>query len=136
MRLTSSRIEYISSGEDGFSFLAGNETYIKGQVKMFHVQFGKFFLQQNFPNPFRTATAIRYSIPSRSSGPMAVHLRIYNIQGQVVDELVRKLLPGGTYTVHWNATDRRGGRLPAGTYICRLQGENSLEAIIKIALLR
>lgn len=61
-----------------------------------------FVLEQNYPNPFRDQTEIRYSVPSIYSQGVHVQLRIYNIQGQLVRTLVDELKMPGRYQVGWD----------------------------------
>jgi hypothetical protein len=77
-----------------------------------------FALEQNYPNPFNPATNIRYSLASRS----LVTLRIVNILGQVVAELVNREQSAGEYEVSWTAN------VPSGVYFYRLEAANSAEA--------
>ncbi|HTR81730.1 MAG TPA: T9SS type A sorting domain-containing protein [Bacteroidota bacterium] len=58
-----------------------------------------FELFQNFPNPFNPSTTIRYTLPARS----AVRLRIFNVLGQMVTELVNAEQAPGDQSVVWNA---------------------------------
>ncbi|HNX01417.1 MAG TPA: hypothetical protein PKK33_08640, partial [Candidatus Cloacimonadota bacterium] len=45
-----------------------------------------FMLNRNYPNPFNPSTTIEYSVPKSAK----VKLRIYNIRGQLVKELVNQ----------------------------------------------
>jgi hypothetical protein len=56
-------------------------------------------LNQNYPNPFRGNTTISYSIPEKSD----VSIRIYNKNGQMVDEINEGVKSKGTYQVDYNA---------------------------------
>jgi Tol biopolymer transport system component len=70
-----------------------------------------FQLFQNYPNPFNPATRIDFEIIE----PGFASLRIYNLFGQEVDELINKHMPKGLHSVVWNSKD-----LPAGIYYYRL----------------
>jgi len=56
-------------------------------------------LNQNYPNPFRGNTTISYSIPEKSD----ISIRIYNKNGQMVDEINEGVKSKGTYQVDYNA---------------------------------
>ena len=66
----------------------------------------------NFPNPFRAATTISFTL-SRSD---FVTLDVYDLLGRKVGTLVSGRLPGGTHTAVWDAHD-----LPDGLYVARLR---------------
>jgi len=71
-------------------------------------------LSQNYPNPFNPATQISYSLPSRSM----VTLRVYNLMGQEIAELVNANQAPGNYSIDFYAGD-----LPSGSYLYRLDTE-------------
>jgi|APIni6443716594_1056825.scaffolds.fasta_scaffold12025_2 uncharacterized protein (DUF362 family) len=62
-------------------------------------------LDQNFPNPFKTSTTIRYVLPDNSD----VQLNVYTISGHQVAELVNQKMNAGTHEVIWNAGDSPNG---------------------------
>ncbi len=77
-----------------------------------------FRLHQNAPNPFRPSTTIRFDLPQRA----AVSLRVYDVAGRLVRELVSgNTLEAGTHSVAWNGRGESGQRVGAGLYFCRLQ---------------
>ena len=76
-----------------------------------------YFLAQNFPNPFNPTTTIHYDL--KEAGQIA--LRIYNVMGQQVRELVRQVQPAGTYSVVWDGRDRHGQEMANGVYFYELR---------------
>lgn len=64
-----------------------------------------FSLGQNYPNPFNPETEIIFSLPKTAK----VTLTVYNILGQVVEELVDSELEAGYHTVPWNGEDASSG---------------------------
>lgn len=78
-----------------------------------------YFLNQNFPNPFNPMTIIRYGITK----PAPVSLKIYNLEGQLVKNLVDKHQFSGTYSVVWDGTDDQNRSLPSGVYIYHLRSD-------------
>lgn len=71
-----------------------------------------FSLEQNFPNPFNPETRIEFSIPEKS----LVSLRIFDVSGRDVAELVNEELLPGTFAISWDATS-----IPAGVYFYRIE---------------
>ena len=70
-----------------------------------------YALTQNYPNPFNPTTLIRYEIPVAAR----LTVRIYDLVGQQVAELVNTTQAPGRYEVSWDASN-----LPSGTYFCRM----------------
>ncbi|MDP1677967.1 MAG: carboxypeptidase regulatory-like domain-containing protein [Bacteroidota bacterium] len=71
-----------------------------------------FSLAQNYPNPFNPTTIIRYGLPTTSQ----VKISIYNILGQVVNELVNEEQSAGWKEVQWNAKN-----VSSGMYFYKLE---------------
>jgi hypothetical protein len=75
-----------------------------------------FVLNQNYPNPFNPTTTISYSI----AGDSHVSIKIYDIMGAEVAELVNIQQPAGNYQVSFDASNLSSGiyfyRLNAGDY--------------------
>lgn len=76
-----------------------------------------FALENNYPNPFKTQTAIRYSLPAQAK----VSLKIYDISGKIIRNLVDEDKSSGVYTAHWNGRDDKGNVVSAGVYFYRLE---------------
>lgn len=57
-------------------------------------------LHQNYPNPFRGSTTLKYSIPKRSY----VSIKVYDKYGRFVSTLVGKTQNMGDYECEWNDT--------------------------------
>jgi hypothetical protein len=76
-----------------------------------------FALSQNYPNPFNPTTAISYSI--RAGG--WVSLKVYDVLGREVAELVNEYKPAGSYRVSFE-----GSTLSSGLYLYRLQSGNQI----------
>lgn len=90
-------------------------------------------LQPNFPNPFNPSTAIDFQLPVEHRG--VVTLRIYNMLGQVVRELVSADLAPGSYRRVWNGLDDSGHRVASGVYLYKLQA-GSFVATRKLLLMK
>lgn len=75
-----------------------------------------FTLEPAWPNPFNPATSLAFTLGERSH----VSLRVYDLQGRLVDTLVEAELPAGRHLARWTGRDHRGRHVPAGVYLCRL----------------
>ena len=76
-----------------------------------------FSLRQNFPNPFNPATTIQYSLAS----PGPVNLKVYDLAGQVVRQLVDQRQGRGAHQVVWDGRDEAGTPAANGVYIYELR---------------
>lgn len=84
----------------------------------------EFSLGQNYPNPFNPSTVITYQLPVSSH----IILKVYDILGREVAELVNEEKSAGTYSVEFNANDissvQNGIERSSGIYFYRLQAGN------------
>ena len=78
-----------------------------------------FNLFQNFPNPFNPTTNIRFNLSKDSM----VSLKVYNILGQEIAQLINKEMPAGSYQYDFDAS-----QLTSGLYIYKIQTENFVQA--------
>jgi Secretion system C-terminal sorting domain len=79
----------------------------------------KFALMQNYPNPFNPTTIIQYAVPRSSY----VELKVYNMLGQKIAELVNGNKAAGTYNVTFNP-----GNISSGIYIYQMRAGNVMLA--------
>ena len=77
-------------------------------------------LYNNLPNPFNGTTIIRFKIGTSEN----VSLKVYNINGQIVNRLVNSKLPSGLHTIFWDGTDNAGNTLASGVYLYQLIAGN------------
>ncbi|HMN24387.1 MAG TPA: T9SS type A sorting domain-containing protein [Ignavibacteriaceae bacterium] len=81
----------------------------------------KFELMQNYPNPFNPSTTISYYIESESF----VKLLIYDVQGELVNQLINEVKAPGSYQVDWNGNNLNNMKLPSGVYFYQIEvGQN------------
>jgi 2',3'-cyclic-nucleotide 2'-phosphodiesterase (5'-nucleotidase family) len=75
-------------------------------------------LYDNYPNPFNPATTIKYEIPSAG----IVTIKVYNMLGQEVAQLVNALQKAGIYEITWDASN-----MPSGVYFYRINSNGFSE---------
>ncbi len=86
----------------------------------------RFSLEQNYPNPFNPTTEITFAVGKTS----LTTVRIYDVLGREVGNLVNEVKAPGTYRVSWDAS-----RLPSGVYTLRLHA-GSFSQTRKMILMR
>ncbi len=91
-----------------------------------------FALNQNYPNPFNPSTSITYRLAERAN----VSVRIHNIRGQLVRELVNGMKEAGEYTVQWNGRNEMGSQVSSGIYLYTLQTDKGFESTRKMVVLK
>jgi N-acetylneuraminic acid mutarotase len=74
-------------------------------------------LLSNYPNPFNNMTNIEFHLAVSDY----VDLKIFDVRGQLVDDLISKRLPGGSHVYHWNIESRPHGERATGVYIAVLR---------------
>ena len=74
-------------------------------------------LGQNFPNPFNSATQIRYQLDQ----PAQVAIEVFGLNGQRVRTLVDQVREPGLHQVAWDGLDEGGMPVASGAYFCRLR---------------
>jgi len=72
-------------------------------------------LYQNYPNPFNKSTKIMFALPQSGK----VKITVYNIRGQLVDELTNEDFNAGNHVIEWNNPD-----LKPGMYFYRIKTDN------------
>ncbi|KAA3614074.1 MAG: T9SS C-terminal target domain-containing protein [Calditrichaeota bacterium] len=129
--LTTSNYEEISGEEisaEAGEVVVSNTTAINSEDTTVPVEFA---LLQNFPNPFNPQTSIQYDLPHASK----VTLRIYSLQGQLVQQFERDHPTGGRFSVRWNGRGLNGKSVSSGTYIFHLQA-NEYSQSLKMLLVK
>jgi len=116
------------------NYIWGNDTYSLKKYNLItgvddnNLNLGKlnFSLYQNYPNPFNPTTKIKYSIPESEN----VEIKIFDILGNEVRNLVNEYKIQGVYEIDYDATN-----LSSGIYLYRIISGKYLEAK-KMLLLR
>ena len=84
-------------------------------------------LHQNYPNPFNPQTEISYSLKSEGQ----VTLSVFNIKGELVDQLVNEKKAAGNHTVNFN-----GEGLNSGIYFYKLEVNGIVTGSKRMLLLK
>lgn len=71
-----------------------------------------FYLHQNYPNPFNATTKIKFDCKISSE----IKLEVFDIQGKIMNTIIEKELPAGTYEILFDASD-----FSTGIYFYTLQ---------------
>jgi len=77
-----------------------------------------FYLSQNYPNPFNPSTSIEFSIPQESF----VELKVFDVLGNEVVNLINEEKDQGVYTVTFNASG-----LSSGIYFYTLRADGFVQ---------
>ena len=78
----------------------------------------EFQLNQNYPNPFKERTTIKYCVPDKAR----IGLEVSDSYRNKVKTLVKEIKEAGTYKVEFNAKE-----LANGIYFYRLQAGDFIE---------
>lgn len=81
-------------------------------------QLNSYQLHQNYPNPFNPSTTINFVLASSEK----VSLRVYNILGDEIVELVNDVLGEGNHSFEFNGTG-----LSSGVYFYKLSAGNFVD---------
>jgi len=84
-----------------------------------------FSLKQNFPNPFNPTTTISFELTESAN----VSLDIFNLNGQLVKNLINGNYRPNHYSVTWNGKNNHDRAVPAGMYVYTLS--NGFQSVSK-----
>ncbi|MBK6878763.1 MAG: T9SS type A sorting domain-containing protein [Ignavibacteria bacterium] len=92
-----------------------------------------FELYQNYPNPFNPSTKIRYKLLANAGGQGAnfISLKVHDITGRQVDELVNLRQIAGEYEVEFFA-----GNLSSGVYFYSLSVNGEVMDVKKMTVVK
>ena len=74
-------------------------------------------LSSNYPNPFNPITTLLYDLPNDEF----VSISIYDMQGNVINNLVNDNQNSGYKSVQWDATNNQGQQVSAGVYLYSIE---------------
>ena len=91
----------------------------------------RFFIGNNYPNPFNSETVIPCSIPEKERAKIA----IYDFKGNLVRSLWTGILPSGSYKFNWDGLNNNGHLVGSGVYLFCYDGEKN-HNMTKITLIK
>jgi hypothetical protein len=69
-----------------------------------------FELHPVYPNPFNPSAAIRFDVPAVEDAIMhSLQMRVFNINGQLVETLINEQMQPGTHKIKWNPVNISSG---------------------------
>ena len=81
----------------------------------------EFVVKANYPNPFNPTTTIEYGLHKTDR----VQIKIYDINGKLVRNLLDAQQSAGYHSIQWNGCNDAGTTLSSGVYVyCVKSGEN------------
>tara|TARA_X000000950_G_scaffold119643_1_gene149935 strand:- start:998 stop:2644 length:1647 start_codon:yes stop_codon:yes gene_type:complete len=80
-----------------------------------------YIIHQNYPNPFNPTTSIQYELLTDSK----LNITIFDMLGNVVDELYDGFQTSGNKSIKWDARNSSGELVSAGIYFYKIQVGNS-----------
>tara|TARA_B000000441_G_C21662358_1_gene302037 strand:+ start:406 stop:810 length:405 start_codon:yes stop_codon:yes gene_type:complete len=80
-------------------------------------------LHQNYPNPFNPVTTIHYDL----SYSALVSIDIYDMNGELVAELLKDYQNAGHHFIYWNGTNNHGQLVSAGIYLYSINAAGLFE---------
>ena len=96
--------------KDGASAV-GDDEYVDGVPRLVTG------LRSIAPNPFNPATQVRFDLAQRGE----VQVRVYDVAGRLVAELLHKTMAAGSHRIVWRGRDRADRSVAAGVYFIQLQ---------------
>jgi len=114
--LNSVVIRQVAGAKDSSSIFIDNIQYsittpVKEETR---IQPANFVLEQNYPNPFNPSTTISWQMPKAAH----VSLKVYDVLGRVVADLLNENRNAGTYKFSFDAGKFN---LASGVYLYKLQ---------------
>ena len=90
-----------------------------------------YYLSHNYPNPFNPQTTFTFRIPQDAF----VTIRIYDILGNYIKEIMAEEKKAGCYNMTWDGRDNHGEAVPTGLYIYHMRA-NSFSASKKMTIIK
>jgi hypothetical protein len=98
------KMAYGGSASDSSRYSVSNGiiTWVEGNISTIPAEYQLF---QNYPNPFNPTTTIKYDVPKTS----LVKIKVYDVTGKMISELVSRQMEAGSYEINWNGSEYASG---------------------------
>ena len=103
--------------EIGNNVYTANGIALAGNARMAGSLSAGYELYSNYPNPFETQTTISFFVPDYGK----VKIGVYDMLGNLVEELANNTFESGMYTLDFIAT-----KIAQGTYFVRMEAEGNV----------
>jgi hypothetical protein len=119
----------VAGGFDGVVDFGGGNRTSAGSNDIFVAKFGGSVTAvgdaprtaglslSSFPNPLRSETTIRFTVPSAGR----VTVEVYDIRGARIATLVDERMNAGAHAIAWNRRDARARDAGPGVYLARVR---------------
>lgn len=114
-------IQYYALTDSTGAFSLGSITAVKQKSRLPE----NFQLNQNYPNPFSSSTAISYTLNKQSDAKVT----IYDVLGRKIRTFNVGFQVAGSYGIVWNGRDDFGKVVAPGVYFCRLQSNGEAQTM-------
>ena len=100
------------------TLVVGRPAFIERELGTRYLPAATFEAPRNFPNPFRTSTAIHYTLVEAER----VTLEVYSVLGEKVSTLLSHAAQdAGRHLIAWDGTTSEGRPVASGLYILRFR---------------
>ena len=113
---TSLSQSWFNKGGIAYTFFPGDTTNITSAEEFISMLPDSPVLFNNYPNPFNPSTTIGFNIPEKGF----VSLKVYDLLGREIAELVNEEKPAGIHEVIFDADE-----LSSGVYVCSINFKSS-----------
>ena len=116
------KIKVVNSNGEQYTFAklppwVNNELYTLDNISITQLIPNEIYINNVYPNPFNPFTTIEFSLPVDSK----IQASIYNINGQLIEELSNGFYSAGLHRIVWEATDK-----PSGIYLVNINDGNNI----------
>ncbi len=80
-----------------------------------------------YPNPATDHVTFRFQAGTKDGSPGPARLRIYDLNGRLVNELLNEVVPAGEQTVQWACVSEAGNHVAPGLYNAILEAPTGRE---------